>query len=95
VAKALLPKIISVIQKERSICVTEYIKFSNIGYTKILIGVKKQIYYIQGDQKSLCTWRSYCNRQMHRDFLLTLYKYAHTKTYITYSKWRNSRWHQI
>jgi len=24
-------------------------------------------------KKSLCTWRFYCNNQVHRDFLITLY----------------------
>ena len=43
---ALLPKIICVIQKERSICVTEYVKFNNIEYIKVLFGVNKQIYDI-------------------------------------------------
>jgi hypothetical protein len=43
---ALLPKIMCVIQNERSICVTESIKFSNIGYIKVSFGVNKQIYII-------------------------------------------------
>jgi len=43
---AFLPKIMYVIQKERSICVTEYIKFSNIGYIKVLFDVNKQTYYM-------------------------------------------------
>lgn len=43
---ALLPNIMYLIQKERSICVTEYIEFSNIGYVKLLFGVNKHTYYI-------------------------------------------------
>jgi len=29
--------------------------------------------HVQADQKSLSTWWLYCNRQVHRDFLITLY----------------------
>jgi len=32
---------------------------------------------IQGDQKVSVHLMMYCNRQVHRDFLITLYKYIH------------------
>jgi hypothetical protein len=68
---ALLPKIMCVIQKERSICVTESIKFSNIGYIKVLFGVNKQIYmYIH----------------IYVCIYMCMYIYEHADTHITYLK---------
>jgi len=35
--------------------------------------MKEIVKFIQGDQKSLCTWRLQYNHQVHKDVLITFY----------------------
>ena len=42
-------------------------------YSNHKFKIKSSLQVVQGDQKSLCTWRLYCNDQVHRDFLITLH----------------------